>query len=273
MIKVISQGYPVALVCDVLGLARSTYYEDPKIKEGDVELKVAMEKIIMKRPYYGYRRILHEMKRKGYVIGESRVRRLLNELEHSCSMGKVSISTTDSDHSLSRYPNLIKYLDITHLNQVWVSDITYIRFGRQFIYLAVILDAYSRGVRGWYLGRSLEKDLTIQALKKALAVYPAPDIHHSDQGVQYATPKYTTLFPETTKISMSNIGCPTENGIVERFFRTFKEEHFDYTEYVNYDDAIEQIKFWLEVDYMTDRIHSSLSYLTPSEFEAAQVAC
>ncbi len=119
----------------------------------------------MKRPYYGYRRILHEMKRKGYVIGETRVRRLLNELEHSCSMGKVSISTTDSDHSLPRYPNLIKDLDITHLNQVWVSDITYIRLGRQFIYLAVILDVYSRGVRGWDMGRSLEKDLTIQPLK------------------------------------------------------------------------------------------------------------
>jgi len=272
VIKVISQDYPVAMVCDVLDLARSTYYEDPKIKEGDVELKEAMEKIIMKRPYYGYRRILHEMKRKGHVVGETRVRRLLKELEHSCSMGKVSVSTTNSDHSLPRRPNLIKDLDITHLNQVWVSDITYIRLGLQFIYLAVILDIYSRGVRGWYLGRSLEKALTIQALKKALAVYPAPDIHHSDQGVQYATPKYIALFPETTKISMSNIGCPTENGIVERFFRTFKEEHFDYTEYENYDDAIEQIKFWLEVDYMTDRIHSSLSYLTPSEFEAAQVA-
>jgi len=272
MIKVISQDYPVAVVCDVLCLARSTYYEDPKIKEGDVELKEAMEKIIMKRPYYGYRRILHEMKRKGYVIGETRVRRLLNELEHSCSMGKVSVSTTDSNHSLPRYPNLIKDLDITHLNQVWVSDITYIRLGRQFIYLAVILDAYSRGVRGWHLGRSLDKDLTIQALKKALAVYPPPDIHHSDQGGQYATPKYTSHFPETTKISMSRKGCPTENGIVERFFRTFKEEHFDYTEYANYDDAIEQIRFWLEVDYMTDRIHSSLSYLTPTEFEAIQVA-
>ena len=115
MIKVISQDYPVAVVCAVLDLARSTYYEDTKIKEGDVELKEAMEKIIMKRPYYGYRRILHEMKRKGYVIGETRVRRLLNELEHSCSMGKVSISTTDSDHSLPRYPNLIKDLDITRV--------------------------------------------------------------------------------------------------------------------------------------------------------------
>jgi putative transposase len=272
MINAISATYPVATICDVLGLARSTYYKKPKIKDGDAELKQAMEKIIMKRPYYGYRRIQHEMKRKGHDIGETRVRRLLHELEHSCSMGKASVSTTDSDHNLPRYPNLIKDLEITHLNQVWVSDITYIRFGRQFIYLAVILDAYSRGVRGWHLGRTLEKDLTIQALKNALAIYPPPDIHHSDQGGQYATPKYTSRFPKTTRISMSKKGCPTENGIVERFFRTFKEEHFDYTEYDNYDDAIEQIRFWLEVDYMTDRIHSSLSYLTPAEFEAVQVA-
>ena len=272
MINLIRQEYPVAVVCDVLDLSRSTYYDDSKTKAGDAELKKAMEKIIMKRPYYGYRRILHEMKRKGHEIGETRVRRLLRELEHSCSMGKVSVSTTDSAHSLPRYPNLIKDLDITHLNQVWVSDITYIRFGRQFIYLAVILDTYSRGVRGWRLGHTLEKELTIRALKNALAVYPPPGIHHSDQGVQYATPKYTTLFPGTTQISMSKKGCPTENGIVERFFRTFKEEHLDYTDYDNYDDAVEQIKLWLEVDYMTDRIHSSLSYLTPSEFEAAQVS-
>ena len=172
MIKVISQDYPVAMVCDVLNLARSTYYEDPKIKAGDVELKEVMEKIIMKRPYYGYRRILHEMKRKGYVIGETRVRRLLNELEHSCSMGKVSVSTTDSNHSLPRYPNLIKDLDITHLNQVWVSDITYIRLGRQFIYLAVILDAYSRGAR-LAPGAQLGERLNHTSLEESISCLPS----------------------------------------------------------------------------------------------------
>jgi putative transposase len=149
-------------------------------------------------------------------------------------VGRVSVSTTDSQHSHPRYPNLIKNMQITHLNQVWVSDITYIRLGRKFIYLAIILDAYSRGVRGWQLGKSLDKQLTISALEKALAAYPPPEIHHSDQESQYATPAYTGLFPETTRISMAKRGCPTENGIVERFIRTLKEEHIDYTEYASF---------------------------------------
>jgi transposase InsO family protein len=133
------------------------------------------------------------------------------------------------------------------------------------------LDAYSRGVRGWQLGRSLDKQLTITALEKALTAYPPPDIHHSDQGCQYATPTYTDLFPGTTMISMAKRGCPTDNGIVERFIRTLKEEHIDYTEYVSFADAVEQIEFWMEIDYMTERIHSALDYLTPSEFEMSQI--
>lgn len=273
MIRAISKDYPIKFVCQVLGLPRSTYYDIPAAKADDERFIAAIEKIIMKRPYYGYRRITHQLKRKGYKIGETRVRRLLKQLEHSCNVGKARISTTNSQHNLPRYPNLIKDLVINHLNQVWVADITYIRMGLRFIYLAVILDAHSRGIRGWHLGRGLEKSLTVSALEKALGAYPAPEIHHSDQGVQYATPSYTNLFPDTVRISMSNIGCPTENGIVERFIRTFKEEHIDYTEYMNFTDAFGQIEYWMEVDYMTERIHSSLEYLTPSEFEAVQVAC
>lgn len=188
-------------------------------------------------------------------------------LEHSCKAGKVRLSTTDSRHDLRRYPNRVKQLEITQINQVWVADITYIRLGRQFIYLAVILDAHSRGIRGWHLSRYLDKQLTIGALEKALAFHPAPEIHHSDQGSQYATPKYTDLLPDHTQISMAAVGKPMENGIVERFIRTFKEEHIDYTEYTDFTDAIAQIANWLEVEYMTERIHSALAYLTPAEFE------
>ena len=267
MIKELNQEYPVQLVCEVLDCARSSYYYEGDGKAGDDQLLTEIETIIMRRPYYGYRRVTQQLKRSGYSVGETRVRRLLRQLEHSCKVGKVRISTTDSNHDLLRYPNRIKRLEITCINQVWVADITYIRLGRRFIYLAIILDAYSRGIRGWHLSRSLDKSLTITALEKALARHPAPEIHHSDQGGQYATPKYTSRFPETTQISMSARGRPMENGIVERFMRTFKEEHIDYTEHRNFTDAMKQTADWLEVEYMTERIHSALAYLTPAEFE------
>lgn len=270
MINELRSEYPIKQICEVLGLARSTYYDVPATKPGDAELLAGIESVIVKWPFYGYRRVTHQLKRGGQIVGETRVRRLLKQLEHTCSVGRVP-TTTDSQHNHPRYPNLIKDLKITQLNQVWVSDITYVRLGLKFVYLAVILDAYSRGVRGWQLDRGLAKRLTILALKQALDAYPPPDIHHSDQGGQYATPAYTDLFPATTQISMARSGCPTENGIAERFIRTFKEEHIDYTEYESFADAVEQIKIWMEVEYMTERIHSSLAYLTPSEFEVAQV--
>jgi len=272
MIKELKEDYPVKVTCEALGIARSTYYDVHLAKPGDQALLGYIENIIMKYPYYGYRRVTHQLKREDHLAGETRVRRLLKQLEHSCSVGRVSVTTTDSQHAYPRYPNLIKNMQITRLNQVWVSDITYIRFGRKFIYLAIILDAYSRGVRGWQLGKGLDKQLTISALEKALVANPPPEIHHSDQGSQYATPAYTSLFPETTRISMAKRGCPTENGIVERFIRTLKEEHIDYTEYVSFTDAVEQIEFWMEIEYMTERIHSALDYLTPSEFEMARVS-
>lgn len=271
MVTEMSRDYPVKVLCNLLDLPRSSYYRQPHKKAGDQEMLAVIEKIIMKKPYYGYRRVTHQLKRKGHEVGETRVRRLLGELEHSCQVGKLRISTTDSRHEHRRYPNLIKDLEITRVNQVWVADITYIRLGRRFIYLAVILDAYSRGIRGWHLSHSLDKQLTITALKMALAHHPAPEIHHSDQGMQYATPKYTDLLSDTTRISMSAVGRPMENGVVERFMRTFKEEHIDYTEYSDDVDAVDQIAYWLEIEYMTERIHSALDYLTPAEFESQLV--
>ena len=269
MIDALKEAYPIKVLCETLEIARSTYYDTCPEKPWDKELLACIENIIVKYPYYGYRRITHQLKREGQNVGETRVKRLLKQLEHTCSVGCVPVLTTASQHSHPRYPNLIKTLEIRHLNQVWVSDITYIRLGLKFVYLAIILDAYSRGVRGWYLGRSLDKQLTISALMKAFTAYPPPEIHHSDQGGQYATPAYTGLFPGTTRISMSKRGSPTENGIVERFIRTLKEEHIDYTEYDGFTDAVRQIECWMEIEYMTERIHSSLDYLTPLEFEMA----
>lgn len=272
MIEQLGKEYPKQMVCELMDCPRSTFYYQPAVNPEDTRIVEAIEKILMRWPYYGYRRVTQQLKREGWEIGETRVRRLLREMDHSCQVGKVRVTTTDSKHEYPRYPNLIKDLDITFMNQVWVSDITYIRLGRKFIYLAVILDAFTRGIRGWSLGRSLEKALTVGALKMALARHPAPAFHHSDQGSQYAAAEYIDLLNDAeVQISMSAVGQPTENALVERFIRTVKEEHIDYTEYNNFDDAFDQLSFWLEVEYMTERIHSSLGYLTPAEFEATLV--
>jgi len=272
MSRQVSQDYPKSVVCEVLGLARSSFYYEPGGKEGDRPLLEAIEQMLMRWPFYGYRRVTRQLKRGGWEAGETRVRRLLKALDHTASVGRVRVTTTDSQHNLRRYPNHIKRLAISRINQVWVADITYIRLGRRFIYLVVLLDAYSRALRGWNLGRSLEKELTIGALKMALDRHPAPDIHHSDQGKQYAATDYTDLLEPDVTISMSATGQPTENGLIERFIRTFKEEHIDYSEYQDFDDAYQQIEHWLEVEYMTERIHSALDYVTPAEFETALIA-
>jgi putative transposase len=272
MSRPLSQEYPKSVVCEVLGLARSSFYYKPVVSDADQPLLEAIEQLLMRWPFYGYRRVTQQLKREGWDVGETRVRRLLKVLDHTASVGRVRVTTTDSQHNLRRYPNRIKQLAISRINQVWVADITYIRLSRRFIYLAVILDAYSRGLRGWNLGRSLEKELTIGALKMALERHPAPEIHHSDQGKQYAAKDYTNLLRPDVTISMSATGQPTENGLIERFIRTFKEEHIDYTEYQDFDDAYQQIEHWLEVEYMTERIHSALDYVTPAEFETALIA-
>ena len=171
-------------------------------------------------------------------------------------------------HGYPRYLNLVKELEITHPEQVWVSDITYIRLGTGFIYLAVIMDLFTRRIRGWQLSRTIDQQLTLDALKMALEDY-LPEIHHSDQGVQYAAKNYTGLLNKNSvQISMAAIGKAEENGYAERLMRTIKEEEVDLTEYENFSDAYSQIRQFLEEVYEQKHIHSSLGYLTPNEFEA-----
>jgi putative transposase len=175
MSRQLSSEYPVKQVCEALDCPRSTHYYEPVIDPQDAALLEAIEQVLMRWPFYGYRRMTAQLKREGYTIGETRVRRLLGHIEHSVKVGRVKVTTTDSNHDLPRYPNRIKGLQIERPNQVWQSDITYIRLGRRFIYLAVILDAYTRGLRGWHLSCSLDKSLTISALKMALQRHPAPE--------------------------------------------------------------------------------------------------
>jgi len=190
-------------------------------------------------------------------------------LGHTCSVGPVRVQTTDRHHAYTRYTNLIKSLQVKQPNQVWVADITSIRFGIRFIYLAVILDAYSRAGRGGALSRSLSQDLTLDALKMALNQGP-PMIFHSDQGSQYSAWLHTEMLDAAgVRISMSDKGKPMQNGIAERFMRTLKEQHVAYADYADFSDAMRQIAPWLEVEYHTQRLHSALDYATPAQFELA----
>jgi transposase InsO family protein len=154
-------------------------------------------------------------------------------------------------------------------DEVWVADITYVRLRQGFVYLAVLMDVCTRAIRGWHLDRSLEQSLTHEALLKALATHRCPQIHHSDQGVQYAATAYTELLQaQGVRISMADVGEPTQNGHAERLMRTIKEEEVDLSDYEDYEQAYHQIGRFLEDVYMRKRVHSSLNYLTPAEFEA-----
>jgi transposase InsO family protein len=261
----------VSDLCYWLDCPRSSYYAEARDKD-ETGLLEAIEQILLRFPFYGYRKLHKALLRQGIVAGEHRVRRLLRQLEGTRSVGKVQVQTTDSHHPHPRYPNRIKGLQLTRPDQVWTADITYIRLGRRFIYLAVILDAFTRSVRGWALSRSLEQQLTLDALEMALAK-GVPFIFHSDQGSQYAAWQHTErLLTLDVHISMSDKASPTQNGLVERFMRTVKEEHVDYSEYRDFEDAEKQLKYWLEVIYMTERIHEALDYVTPAEFEPGALA-
>jgi transposase InsO family protein len=179
--------------------------------------------------------------------------------------------TTNSTHSFPRYPNLVEGLKVMRPEQLWVGDITYVRLHSEFVYLAVVMDVFTRSIRGWHLSRWLDADLTETALRRALAGPPGrvPQIHHSDQGVQYAAGGYVQMLVGAgVAISMAEVGQAWQNGYAERVIRTIKEEEVDLSEYIDYNDAYQQIGRFLDEVYQRKRIHSSLGYLTPAEFEA-----
>jgi transposase InsO family protein len=175
--------------------------------------------------------------------------------------------TTDSNHACPRYPNRVDGLAIVRPEQVWVADITYVRLRDEFVYLAVLMDVFTRSIRGWHLGRSLDQQLTLTALDHALAER-VPEIHHSDQGVQYAATDYVRRLQNYhVVLSMAAVGEPRENGYAERLMRTIKEEEVDLSEYRDYAAAYRQLGRFLDDVYNVKRIHSALGYLTPAEFE------
>ena len=264
----LSQEYPVQRVCDALDYPRSTYYQAAK-RADDSTLKAAIERVAGEWPTYGYRRITAQLRRDGLRVNSKRVRRMMREMGLLRQTRPKTRRTTDSVHDFPRYPNRVLGLKAERPDQVWVGDITYVRLQNEFVFLAVLMDVFTRCVRGWHLGRSLDADLTLTAWQRATADGRIPQIHHSDQGVQYAATEYVErLVSAGVQISMATVGEPRENGYAERLIRTIKEEEVALSEYEDYHDAYGQMRRFLDEVYTHKRIHSSLGYLTPAEFES-----
>jgi transposase InsO family protein len=264
----VQQGYAARLVCPLLDFPRCQLYRTPTPRpEEAADLRGALQRLAGAWPTYGYRRLTAMLRREGWAVNGKRVRRLMNELGIHGWRPPRRKRTTDSNHAFPRFPNLVEGLPVVRPEQVWVGDITYVRLRQEFVYLAVLMDVFTRLIRGWHLGRRLDGELTLTALGRALARH-RPAIHHSDQGVQYAATGYVDrLLQIGAEISMAAVGEPRENGYAERLVRTIKEEEVALSDYQDFADASGQLGRFLDDVYNRKRIHSSLGYLTPEEFE------
>ena len=272
MIVTIQAAVPAAsvrLICATLGISRSWVYAARTRPAGTNGLIPAIEAIVLRHPGYGYRRVTAALRRQGHAINGKRVLRLMRQASLLCQVRRY-VQTTQSRHPFRRHPNLARTAVVTGPNQLWVADLTYLHFPRSTGYLAVILDAWSRRCIGWALGERLTGALTEQALTQAIALrQPLPGlIHHSDQGVQYANHRYTRqLAAIAAQISMSATGQPTENARVESFFSTLKREEVWLNDYQDLADARQHLTAFLDLISNTERLHSSLGYRPPAEFE------
>lgn len=266
-------GHTVKEVCSVLELARSSYYYR-KRQQDESQLVADVKTVAGQHVTYGTRRIRSQLRRVpyNYRINRKRVQRIMRQEGLLRPVKRRKVRTTNSDHPYPRYPNLVKELEIVFPDQVWVCGITYIRLGNGFVYLAIVMDVFTRQIRGWHLSKMIDQELTLAALNMALGDH-VPEIHHSDQGIQYAAHAYIDrLRAFQVQLSMAAVGEAEENGYAERLMRTIKEEEVDLSEYEDFADARNQIGRFIEDVYNHKRIHSSLGYLTPAEFEAAWLA-
>ncbi|MBI1762065.1 MAG: IS3 family transposase, partial [Acidobacteria bacterium] len=263
--------YPIKLLCDLPALSRSSwYFKAAECEEAD--LKQAIEQVIKQFPAYGSRRVTHRLRRdqsEFRTSGRKRLRRVLGEMDLKLRRKTIKKQTTDSRHSFPRDPNLVKELEILRPEQVWVGDITYVRLGDgSFVYLAILMDVFTRIIRDWALSRGLGGELTLAARARALS-HARPEIHHSDQGVQSAaTACVAALKKRKVKVSMAAVGHAEENGYAERVSRTIKAEEVALNEYPDLLSAQLHLRRFIDDVYHTKRIHSSLGYLTPAEFAA-----
>lgn len=253
----------------------STYYHDPKVsrqerEEADVDLRDQVEQVRVDFPRAGYRMLLHHLKRKGIRIGERRLRRIIAKFEMQIRPHRQFVVTTDSNHDFEVYPNLIEEMALQDINQVWTADITYIRIANGFVYLAILMDLYSRKIIGWQISKRIDAGLVVDALKMAIVQRRPPRgvIHHSDRGAQYLCGEYTDLLREQGfHISCSRKANPYDNAWTESFMKTLKYDEVHMYGYSTYLDVIERLPQFIEEVYNKKRLHSSIGYLPPEEFE------
>jgi putative transposase len=264
----------VLRMCEISQVSRAGFYRfapPAGHEDRDPDLRDQIQRIALEFHFYGRPRITAELRRRGWKVNHKRVGRILREDNLLClRKRKFVVATTDSNHPYRVYPNLAGSMELTGIDQLWIADITYIRLETEFIYLAVVLDAYSRRVIGWALDRHLEDDLAIAALEMAFRRRkPGAGLtHHSDQGVQYASHDYTGLLQQRgARISMSRKGNPYDNATCESFMKTLKYEEIYCQEYRNLPDARASIERFIEKVYNSKRLHSSLGYRPPIEFE------
>lgn len=267
--------------CSALEISRSSFYkwkQNPEHVDNDIYLRKEIQGICLEFPFYGYRRVTEELYRRKIDVNRKKVLRIMKE-DNLLSRRKKPFKpvTTQSDHNYKIYPNLIKNIEVTGLNQVWVADITYIQLVDEFIYLATIEDIFSRKCIGWALSRDIDTILTLNALEMAISKRKSLGmnglIHHSDRGVQYASNDYIDLLNKFgIIISMSRSGNPYDNAFMESFNKTIKVEEVYINEYQTFEDAYRNIKHFIELVYNKKRLHSSLGYVPPEEFEKEVLA-
>jgi transposase InsO family protein len=257
-----------------MNLSRSSFYYQPKMREispEDRALENRIEEITEEFPRYGYRKVTRQLHREGNPVNHKKVQRIMREKGLLVKKSRRFVKTTDSNHPYPLYPNLVKDLLVTAVNQAWVADITYIRIATALVYLAVILDLYSRKAIGYAISRQIDTNLSLAALRMAIEKRTPPPgvIHHSDQGVQYAAHDYIDeLRNNKFRISMSRKGNPYDNAFAESFMKTIKTEEVYLWEYRTLDDVLRRIPYFIEDVYNQKRLHASLGYMPPNEFEA-----
>lgn len=262
---------PAGFLCNVLSVPRASFYRGAaRTEPDDSELVAEIERIILKNSGYGSRRVSQRLRKDGRPVSRKLVQRLMREHSLLCQIKRHWVRTTDSVHGFTRQPNLARGVLTTGLNQLWVTDITYIRLPKGFCYLAVMLDAHSRKAVAWHMSLKIDARLALECLRKALEARKPPPgwIHHSDQGVQYACRGYTeAVLLAGGSPSMSSRGNPYDNAKAESFFATLKKEEVHQEEYHNFNQAQEAIGHYIDLNYNAQRLHSRIGYCSPQEFE------